>query len=104
MLKGPARGSTGAAAAWRQQPSLEERGLSVEVVDEDFRVPPTGVVVSDRLGWTAAASCPRGRARRGRVEHAVEPAVDGGSDLIPAFGRHEQVRPALELDVVGLRR
>src|SRR3954447_19758880 len=44
-----------------------------------------------------------GAGRGRRIEHAVEPAVDRLGDLLPALADHEQVRSALELEVVGLR-
>src|SRR5207247_1637933 len=39
-----------------------------------------------------------------RLEHAREPSVDPAGDLLPARCGHVQVRPAVELEVVGLRR
>src|SRR5262249_51247209 len=40
----------------------------------------------------------RGLLGRTCLEDAVEPAVDGGSDLLPVEGDHVQMRPALKLD------
>jgi hypothetical protein len=39
-----------------------------------------------------------------RVEHAVDPALEPGSDLLPPLGCHHEVRAIRELDVVRLRR
>src|SRR5256886_1434763 len=39
-----------------------------------------------------------------RLEHAREPSVDPAGDLLPVRSGHVQVRPAVELEVVGLRR
>ena len=50
--------------------------------------------------------CPLGRLtadRCRRREHPVQPAVDRLGDLLPALADDEQVRAALELEVVGLR-
>ena len=44
------------------------------------------------------------RRRWACLEHAVDPGLDRGGDFFPALGGHHQVRPPLELDLVGSRR
>ena len=66
---------------------------------------PSGGLLERRLRG-ARDACPLERLtadRCRRIEDAVEPAVDRRGDLLPASRDHVQVRPALELEVVGLR-
>src|SRR5215217_6649133 len=58
-------------------------------------------VRAERLAARVSMGRTPSSGRRDRREHAGQPAVDVRGDLLPAVGRHEQVRPALELDVVG---
>src|SRR6266542_3525645 len=60
------------------------------------------------MGVLVGPRSPRRRLRRslssrrvGCVQHAGEPVVDRARDLLPALADHEQVRPALELEVLG---
>src|SRR5215218_5849962 len=54
--------------------------------------------------WTARPHRTVSSGRRGCGGDAIEPALDRGNHVLPALGRHQQVRPALELEVIGLRR
>src|SRR2546430_13280230 len=64
----------------------------------------TPISAGQTIEATASAKISTSGTDGRRLEHAREPSVDPTGDLFPARCGHVQVRPAVELEVVGLRR